>query len=221
MRFLGALIVTGLVHASLAFAGPDPAEIVRRVQTTYKAGGDMQAAFVQTLTEKMRGKKRAERGRLFAAADGRVRWEYDDPVKKIFVYDGKAAYFYEPESAQVTEFEKFSDSPLANALRLLLGRGELDKSYNLGPCSRACEAAGPNDLSVALVPKEPIPGVEDVLFVVDAKSFKVMKTVVTDSLGNRTEYAFSDVTFGAKIDPKKLTFTVPEGVQRLRAPVDP
>ena len=69
---------------------------------------------------------------LWAKPDGRVRWSYLDPVRKDFVFDGEAAYFYEPENAQVTVFERFQDSPLANAVQFLWGQGDIEATFDVG-----------------------------------------------------------------------------------------
>jgi outer membrane lipoprotein carrier protein len=202
----------------LAAAAPTPEIVVQNVKAAYDKAGDIEAAFTQTYFEKLRGKTRTESGHLWATKDGRVRWEYREPVPKYFVFDGKDAFFYEPENAQVTEFEKFEDSDLSNALRFLLGRGDLAKRFEVRACEKGCETTG-GELVVALWPREKLPGVDHIHFKVDAKTWRVNESIVFDPLGNRTEYRFSGVIFGAKIPKEMFTFKVPEGVQRLKATI--
>ncbi len=191
-------------------------EALKRVQDTYKSAGDIEAGFTQTYIEKLRGKRRAETGQLWAKADGRVRWQYQSPTLKDFVFDGKLAYFYEPENAQVTVFENFRESKLSNALRFLVGSGKLSKTFDVHACKEFCDLAAEGQVVLALWPKQPLPGVDHVLMMIDGKTNRVAMSVLFDPLGNRTEYRFRNVRFHAKVDEANFQFETPEGVQELR-----
>ena len=200
--------------------GIDPGATVNQVQVTYRAGGDLSASFKQTYVDKMRGKTRVESGKMWVKKDGRVRWSYREPTAKDFVFDGKTAYFYEPENAQVTVFDRFRDSPIAGAMQFLWGQGELAKSFDISACSRDCPAPASGEAVVQLVPKTALAAVEHIALVVDPKAGRVRRSVVYDPLGNRTEYQFDDLQFGATVDDAKFAFTVPTGVSVLRAAAD-
>lgn len=194
-------------------------DTLAKVQATYKNAGDIEAKFEQTYVDKMRGSKKVESGQLWAKKDGRVRWSYQKPVKKDFVYDGKEAYFYEPENSQVTVFDKFNDSPIANAVRFLWGQGDLAKSFEARLCDASCINAG-DAVSILLAPKEPIPAVERIQLDSDRNSGRVRRSIVVDPLGNRTEYAFKDLNLAAKVSDAKFAFTIPSGASILRASAD-
>ena len=210
---------TVLLIASLA-APPAPAEVLSKVQAAYKKAGDITARFSQTYVDKLRNKKREESGQLWAKQDGRLRWSYDKPTPKDFVYDGKTAYFYEPDNAQVTVFERFQDSPLSGAVRFLWGQGNIAELFDVKACATACDTGDKGDWVVELWPKSEIPTVDHTVFAVDPKTDRVRVSVVYDPLGNRTEYRFTDLTFGAKIQDLKFQFEVPKGVSVLRATND-
>jgi outer membrane lipoprotein carrier protein len=216
--FLTLCFVLGA--GATATAPLDPAAAVARVGATYRAGGDMTATFSQTYTDKLRGRTRVETGRMWVKKDGRVRWSYLDPERKDFVYDGKAAYFYEPENAQVTLFEHFKDSPVAQALQFLWGQGEVEKTFAVGPCEKDCPPPEPNVLAVQLTPKQPLPSVHHVIMRIDTAAYLVQSSTVVDPLGNKNVYAFSKAQFGAKVDDAKFDFTPPTGVSILRADAD-
>jgi len=199
-----------------------PEAAIGRVQHTYQRG-DLCAAFEQTYVEKLRGKKRVESGRLWAKRDGRVRWTYEKPVHKDFVYDGKKAWFYEPENGQVTEFEKFEQSPLWGAVRFLWGQGNLNELFTVAPCAdpKCRGSAAPGVEVFELTPKKPMAAVDHVVLEVDPATSQVRRSIVHDTLGNRTEYAFTDVAIGCQVPDAKLTFEVPKGVSVVRASGDP
>jgi outer membrane lipoprotein-sorting protein len=139
-------------------------------------------------------------------------------VPKDFVYTGRTAYFYEPNNSQVTVFEKFEDSPLANALRFLWGQGSILQTFNVSACTERCLSADVDtQRSVLLKPRDPIPSVEVIQLTVEPDSGRVMRSIVFDPLGNRTEYRFSSVAFNAKVSEKKFAFRIPPGVDILKA----
>jgi outer membrane lipoprotein carrier protein len=196
-----------------------PDETVAKVQATYKSAGDISAKFEQTYVDKVRGSKKLETGELWAKKDGRVRWSYEKPAKKDFVFNGKEAYFYEPENAQVTVFDSFKDSPVANGVRFLWGQGEIAKSFDAKACDSKCVTAS-DAVSIILTPKEPIAAVERIQLDADAASGRVKRSIVVDPLGNRTEYVFKDLNLAAKVNDAKFAFTIPAGVSVLRASAD-
>ncbi|MEZ0314742.1 MAG: outer membrane lipoprotein carrier protein LolA [Myxococcota bacterium] len=208
-----------MLVVSLVLAAVAPSDTLAKVQATYKNGGDVTAKFEQTYVDKMRGAKKIESGELWAKKDGKVRWSYRTPSRKDFVFDGKQAYFYEPENSQVTVFDKFQDSPVASAMRFLWGQGDLVKSFEPKACDGKCIAAG-DAVSIVLTPKEPIAAVDRIQLDTDGGSGKVRRSIVVDPLGNRTEYVFKDLDLGAKVADAKFAFTIPAGVSVLHANVD-
>lgn len=211
-----------LAAASPAVAAPSPPateQLLARAQAAYQRG-DLCAAFEQTHIEKVRGRKKVESGRLWAKRDGRVRWTYEQPTYKDFVYDGRKAWFYEPENAQVTEFEKFEQSPLWSALRFLWGQGRITETFAVAPCDKDCPKAGPGVQQLALTPKQPLAAVERVVFEIDPASALVRRSVVYDPLGNRSEYVFTEVTLGCRVAERKFAFERPKDVSVIRASGD-
>lgn len=209
-----------LLVAAMALSGANPnlEKLVTRVQATYENKADVSAAFEQTYVDSLRGTARVETGRLWAKRDGRVRWTYFKPVRKDFVYTGVVAYFYEPDSAQVTVFEHFEESQLSEALRFLWGQGDLRVSFDIQPCAAECKRAQAGQTVLVLWPKRPLPTVDKILLVVDEANAKVLRSVVLDPLGNETRYALSDYETVVSLDPKLFEFVVPDGVSILQAP---
>ncbi|OGQ91383.1 MAG: hypothetical protein A2289_21660 [Deltaproteobacteria bacterium RIFOXYA12_FULL_58_15] len=193
-----------------------PEQVLQRVKSTYAT--DVTGSFSQVFVNKMRGKQRVETGQLWAKKDGRVRWSYLSPVRKDFIYDGKTAYFYEPQNAQVTVFDRFDDSPLASAVRFLWGQGNITEAFDVKPCTGTnCDRGEAGDIVLELWPKQEIPTVRYTLLVVDPASFRVRRSIVFDPLGNRNEYHFTELKFGSKIADSKFDFEIPKGASILRS----
>ena len=203
--------------AAILAATPSPQQLLADVHRTYLRAGDIEARFEQTYVGGLRARKKVETGRLWAKQDGRVRWQYDEPEPKYFVFDGKTAYFYEPHNSQVMVFDDFKTSKLSVALELLIGRADVSQHFTVEACQAHCDLARDGSTVLELVPKEIIANVERIALVVDPATKRVTRSVLFDSLGYRTEYAFTEVTFNASIPDSKFRFQTPPGVQELRA----
>src|SRR5712671_7081482 len=127
---LAGYLTTALLLTA-SFAGEaDVKAMAGAVDEHYNHLRSLQAEF----TEVYRGSgiERTESGTLWLKKPGmkkpgKMRWEYRSPREKLFVSDGKDAWFYVPADHQArrTEARKLDDirSPLA----FLLGRSKLEK----------------------------------------------------------------------------------------------
>ena len=192
---------------------PSPEVLLKRVQKHYRQAGDFQMSFSQIFVEKVRGKKREASGVIWAKADGRVRWEYRSPEAKYFFYDGQSAFFYEPQSTQVTTFENFRDSRLYEALRFVLGQEDYAASFDAQRCTVGCDYGEASDITLRLIPREPLGTVDHVLLSIIPDKHRIRVSVVIDSQGNRTEYRFSAFQSGLTHQDSRFQFIIPEGVQ--------
>src|SRR6266545_4711636 len=94
--FILALASLGMAAAQSPGAAPsgtiDVHRLAERVDHHYNDLHTMQAEF----TESYRGAGvvRTESGTLWLKRPGRMRWEYREPRQKLFLTDGKTAWFY-------------------------------------------------------------------------------------------------------------------------------
>lgn len=73
------------------------------------------------------GVARDESGTLLLRKPGKMRWDYSQPQGKIFLLDGKYAWFYSPGDAQVERVAASQMDDLRSPLRFLLGHTQLQK----------------------------------------------------------------------------------------------
>src|SRR6202045_2522421 len=129
LRIASAICVTAALLRSAGSAA-DVKTLAAAVDSHYNHLRSLQAEF----TEVYRGSgiERTESGTLWLAKGGlkkpgKMRWEYRSPREKLFVSDGKSAWFYVPDDRQArrTDARKLEDirSPLA----FLLGKSKLEK----------------------------------------------------------------------------------------------
>src|SRR5260221_12834235 len=119
-------IAFGLAMGLASRAGAeDVLTVAAAVDAHYNHMRTLQTEF----TEVYRGSgiERTESGTLWLKKPGKMRWEYRSPREKLFVSDGKNAWFYVPGDRQArrTDARKLDDirSPLA----FLLGKIKLEK----------------------------------------------------------------------------------------------
>jgi outer membrane lipoprotein carrier protein len=128
-----ALFVTADAHSqqrvpATSQAPLTAAQVAARVDNFYDRLHSLRARFTELYQGP--GVDRSERGSLLLAKGGRMRWEYDDPPGKLFLVDGKDAYFYSPGAgdAQRMAVQKLDD--LRTPLRFLLGKTRLSKELD-------------------------------------------------------------------------------------------
>ena len=122
---ISQLIVIGLCLAQAGASTPDLHKVAQAVDEHYNQLHSLQAEFTETY--RGAGMDRTESGTLWLKKPGKMRWEYRSPRDKLFLSDGKDAWFYVPGDKQVrkTPVRKLED--LRSPLGFLLGKTRLEK----------------------------------------------------------------------------------------------
>jgi outer membrane lipoprotein carrier protein len=102
-----------------------PESVAARVDRHYNALHSLRVTFVQQYDGL--GQHRRESGTLLLKKPGRMRWDYSQPPGKLFVLDGKYAYFYSPGQMEVQRVAAKKLDDLRSPLRFLLGHAEIAK----------------------------------------------------------------------------------------------
>jgi outer membrane lipoprotein carrier protein len=142
-----------------------------------------------------------------------MRWEYRSPREKLFVSDGKNAWFYVPEDRQArkTTAKKLDDirSPLA----FLLGKTKLEKE--LRGLSLAPDAgAQPGNTVLRGVPRAMEDRVSEILLEVTADR-RIVRIVIQEVDGSSTEYRFGEMKEDLAIGDGRFAFTPPAGTETV------
>ena len=124
---VAAMVAVFVANSFASSAASDVLALSQRVDRHYNGLHTLQAQFV----EKYRGNgtERTESGTLWIKRPGRMRWEYRQPRAKLFITDGKAAWFYAPgdRQARTTSSRKLDD--LRSPLAYLLGKTRLERVF--------------------------------------------------------------------------------------------
>src|SRR5580693_2774370 len=198
-----ALVLAALCCASSLLAQESDA-VVRKVDDHYNHLTSLRAHYVERYSGM--GMGRAEEGTLLLKKPGRMRWSYAEPVGKVFVLDGKYAWFYTPGDAQATRVPAKQLDDLRSPLRFLLGHTQLRKeleSLTVAPDGSGYRISG--------VPK----GMEQrvkllSLGVTAAGVIERMRLEEVD--GAVTEFVFSDLKENVPVKDSDFAFVPPAGV---------
>jgi outer membrane lipoprotein carrier protein len=206
-----------LLWAAISFAAApvevrtiDVRTIARKVDEHYNHLHTLQAEFTEVY--RGAGVERSETGTLWLKKPGKMRWEYRSPREKLFLSDGKDAWFYVPGDGQVrrTPVRKLDD--LRSPLGFLLGKTRLEKE--LQGLSVAVDVAPLNagDVMLRGVPKTMTDRVSQVMLEI-APGHQIARIVIEQVDGSVTEYRFGDEKSDVQISDQRFRFEPPAGTE--------
>jgi outer membrane lipoprotein carrier protein len=191
-----------------AQAAPDSA-LIRRVDDHYNHLRSLRARYTERYTGM--GMDRSESGTLTLKKPGLMRWSYDAPTGKLFVLDGKFAWFYTPGDAQVSRAPAKRLDDLRSPLRLLLGRTQLAKE--LDQLATAPDGAS---FRISGVPKGMAQRVH-LLTLIVASSGAIERLKLEETDGASTEFTFSNLEEDIPLPATDFIFTPPPGIPIVAA----
>jgi outer membrane lipoprotein carrier protein len=214
MNFILRLTAFLLAAAALGAqqAPPSARDLAKLVEKRYDRVSSMRAEF----TEVYRGAgiARTESGTLWLKKPGRMRWEYREPREKLFVSDGKTAYFYVPGENQARRAPLNKLDDLRTPLRFLLGKADLEKELDGLSFAYDVPASTPANRVIRGVPKSMADRVAQVLFEVTPEG-QIARVVAEELDGSITEFQFRNVQENPAIAAEQFKFSPPRGVEMI------
>jgi outer membrane lipoprotein carrier protein len=182
----------------------DSAALIRKVDDHYNHLASLRAHYTERYAGM--GMDRTESGTLLLKKPGRMRWNYDKPVGKVFVLDGKFAWFYTPGDAQAQKIPAKQLDDLRSPLRFLLGHTQLKKE--LDKLTVTPEGTG---FRIAGVPKGMEERVKSLTLGVTAAG-TIERMRLEEVSGAVTEFTFTDIEENVPVKNSDFVFDPPAGV---------
>jgi outer membrane lipoprotein carrier protein len=206
-NFVVVLLAAGI---SSAIPTPDARTIAQAVDERYNHLRSLQADFTETY--RGAGMERTESGTLWLKKPGKMRWEYRSPKDKLFLSDGKDAWFYVPGERQVrrTAVKKLDD--LRSPLAFLLGKTKLEKELQGLSLAPDVVPLATGDVTLRGVPKSLADRVSQVLLEITPEHW-IGRIVIEEADGSVTEYRFSNQKENEPVTDQRFVFAVPDGVE--------
>ena len=198
-----------LAAVSLALvAAVDLATLLRGVESRYNRARTMQMQFEQT--QSGQGQiSRTEAGDLTLQKPGRMRWNYTRPAGKFFLTDGKFAYYYSPNTRQVSRSKIKEADDLRAPLAFLIGQLDFYRDFK----EFRTTPEGVNTY-ISATPKSPRAPYTQVDFLVTPDS-RIEMLKVTGQDGSIMRYRLSGEKSNPALPPSTFEFVKPEGAELI------
>jgi outer membrane lipoprotein carrier protein len=205
------LVVLFLATAALAVApAPDVHAIAQRVDERYNHLRTLQTDFTEIY--RGAGTERTESGTLWLKKPGKMRWEYRSPREKLFLSDGKDAWFYVPGERQVRRAAVKKLDDLRSPLAFLLGKTKLEKELQALSLASDVAPLVAGDVVLRGIPKSLADRVSQVLLEITPEHW-IGRIVIEEVDGSVTEYRFTDQRENVAVPDRQFQFAVPDGVE--------
>jgi outer membrane lipoprotein carrier protein len=218
LRLITAAICLAAAQLVTASPAADVKTVAAAVDQHYNHLHSLQAQF----TELYRGSgiERTEVGTLWLKKPGKMRWEYRSPREKLFVSDGKDAWFYVPadHQARKTAARKLDDirSPLA----FLLGKTKLEKELQALSLAPDIPPTAPENVVLRGVPRALADSVNEILLEI-APDKRIVRIVLDEVDGSVTEYRLTDQREDESISDSRFQFRPPSGTETIEGDLAP
>ena len=184
---------------------PSARDLAKRVDDHYNQLHSLRAGFSENYQGL--GMNRTEAGTLLMQKPGRMKWDYSSPAGKLFLLDGKYAWFYTRGDPQVQRIPAKQLDDLRSPLRFLLGHTELAKEMN-----SLTLAAAPNGLyTLSGQPKGQEKRVTRLTLTVTAQG-TIAAIEIEEADGALTRFSFTGEQTNVPFPGDTFRFTAPAGV---------
>jgi outer membrane lipoprotein carrier protein len=212
LRIAAAFLMALCCLLPLAIAqqpAPSLDQVADDLDRHYNDLRSLRAGFTETY--RGAGITRTESGTLWLRRPGKMRWEYVEPREKLFVSDGKTAFFYVPGERQARKapLDKLDD--FRSPLRYLLGKTKLKKEFDH---LTARTGDQPGSVIVRGVPRNMSDRVAEVSLDVNPAG-EIQRIQIDEIDGSQTEFTFSSMQENVPVEDARFRFQPPAGVELI------
>jgi outer membrane lipoprotein carrier protein len=202
--------VVFLALVSSAFTSDSSvSQIASRVDRRYNHLTTLKSQFHESY--RGAGLTRDESGELWLQKPGKMRWQYEQPTPKLFVVDGKDAFFYVPSERQVRRMPAKKLDDFRSPIRYLLGHTKLQNEFEkLSISSEPPKQAG--NVVIEGVPKGMEDRVQRVVLEINPND-QIVRIAIEEIDGSVTEFTFRDIQENVAVSSNLFHFTPPQGVE--------
>ncbi len=213
MTISALAVLLGLAAAApppAADPAPDVKAIAGAVDRRYNALRSMRAEFTEIY--RGGGLERAESGTLWLKRPGKMRWEYRRPREKLFLADGKTAWFYVPGERQARKAPLKKLDDLRSPLRYLLGKTRLAKEFDDLAVAGDVAPLTRGNVMLRGAPHGMADRVTSVLLEITPAS-RIARLVIEEVDGATTEFRFADTAENVVVSEDQFRLSLPPDVE--------
>jgi outer membrane lipoprotein carrier protein len=209
-----------ILCASTAAADPpaDVKTLAAAVDAHYNHLRSLEAEFTESYSGS--GMERTESGTLWLKKPGKMRWEYRSPREKLFVSDGRDAWFYVPSDRQARKTAARKLEDIRSPLAFLLGKTKLEKELRGLSLAPDVTPLAAGNVVLRGVPQ----GMEDRVSEIQLEigsDRQIVRIIIQEPDGSATEYRFSDQREDVAIGDARFQFQPPAGTETVEGDLGP
>ncbi len=200
-----------LLVSSVAFA-QDVHKLAESVDRRYNNLRSLETEFTETYRGP--GVVRTESGTLWLKRPGKMRWDYREPRPKLFLSDGRTAWFYVPgeQQARKAPIKKLED--FRSPIRYLLGKTKLEKEFRNLAFAPDVKPLAAGDVVLRGIPKGMEDRVTQVLLEITPDSH-IRRILIEEADGSLTDFQFTGQKQDVDIADSRFKFSPPPGVETV------
>ncbi len=213
LRRMGTLVYGVILLFTLSACPAAQAEDAHTLALKIDRHYNHLASLQTTFTEHYQGMgmDRTESGTLLMKKPGRMRWAYNEPSGKLFILDGKYAYFYTPGDTQAQRAPARQLDDTRSPLRLLLGHTQLEKEL-----ANLALAPTPDGFRLTGTPRYQQQKLQSLTLDVTAEGI-IQSLRLEETDGAVTEFHFTHIQENIPVRDADFNFTPPPGVALVDA----
>jgi len=185
------------------------ARLVQSLEARYKGASSFRAVFLERRSEGP-GSIQVESGTLYIRRPGMMRWEYESPEQKLFLVDGKNAWFYVPADRTATKAPVRDSDDARIPLLLLTGKASLGRVCRRVELADAHVEAAGNTALRCLPAHGADEDYKEAVFEVDSQS-RLVRLLVREPGDVETEFHFGKWEENVPLDAALFRFSPPKG----------
>jgi len=193
-----------------AGATPDIKSVAAAVDAHYNHLHSLEAEFTEVYRGS--GMDRTESGTLWLKKPGKMRWEYRSPKEKLFVSNGKDAWFYVPDDRQARKESSKKLEDVRSPLAFLLGKTKLETELHGLSLAPDIEPMTAGDVVLRGVPTALKDQINEIVLEVTPENH-IARLVIQGVDGATTEYRFVNQKEDVMIADGRFDFKAPAGTE--------
>lgn len=196
-------------------AAETASDIAARLEERMRALQSLEARFTHIFYGQPPSAPLREKGRFYFQTPSRMRWHYEDPEPKDYIYKEGTFYSFFPEDHQLIIQTLSGEYHEAELLLILAGQKQLRDDYDLelDPLS---SPPGSGAWTLKLKPRAEGETSSEILLEVDGKTWLIRRAVFRDWAGNAFEFLFEGLKPDRRLDPGLFEIRVPDGWEVIR-----
>ncbi len=207
-----AIVVAWLVVGAPCHAqapNRSPQDLQQALQQRYEFVLDFSADFMHTYEGGMLRTRLVERGTMLVKRPGRMRWDYREPERKLFVSDGERLYSYLPEDRQVIIGRLPDDNAATTPALFLAGAGDFVDDFTAA--FDTVQDPPADSYVLRLTPTRTERDFEFLTLVIDASTLAIVRLISYDLQGGISTFVFSNLQENQGLSDTPFTFEIPPG----------